>query len=150
MDSLRQIESFKKGDLDLGQSGLRVESLGQTDSPQQAWSWLPAKGEGVVVLADRIVRYSSDKSSPLLLEAEVVEGDTTVVIRSTGAGWAGWSWVESSGQTHRTADYRFLSSESDQSKECHRYRQYWTQDEDEGVPVWRPVGARFLGFGEEE
>jgi len=150
VDSLRQIESFKQGDLDLGQSSLKVEALGQTDSPQQAWNWLPAKGEGVVVLADRIVRYSAGKSSPLLLEAEVVEGDTTVVIRSSGGGWAGWSWTESPGQSHRYVDYRFLSSESEKSKDCHRYRQYWTQVLDEDVPVWRPVGARFVGFGEEQ
>ena len=149
MDSLKNIPSFKARDLTLGETALTVTSLGKTEDAATAWAWLPSGGEGVVVFADRICRFEQHLKPALLLDAEVSEGDSTVVIRASAGSWYGWRWSESPGKSHRFVDHTFESSERRERTPYHQYRQYWHPVKEDDIPVWRPVGARFLGFLQE-
>jgi hypothetical protein len=147
--SLNKIPSFEKGDYSQGATSLTVTPLGCAPDASTAWSWLPPKGKGVVIFADRICRFEANLKPDLLLDAEVCEGSSTVVIRASGGGWLGWRWSESAGDSHRYVDHTFESSEHRDRHPYHRYRQYWHQVEEDGIAIWRPFGARFIGFKEE-
>lgn len=150
MQELKRIPAVLSGDIRLGECGLEIHPLGQTQAVETAWSWLPEGGQGVVVLADRIQRYRSGDHSPLLLEAEVVMNTATTVIRQSGIGWAGWRWVEQiTGNTHRYVEHVFRSSEPNATEGQNLiYRQYWQLQSTgaDDVPVWTPIGSRFCGF----
>jgi len=129
---------------------LGIRSMGPTDELGEAWSWLPDRGEGIVVLADKVARYDPLRRTGLLLEADVSTADATVRLRLIEGSWQAWTWTQSDGDTHLYADTRVLSSESgsDGRGGCLVYRRYWTREEEDGVRVWKPCGARFLGFAE--
>ena len=145
---LDQIPAFQAKDLVWGTCGLSIVALEPVSTLDEAWQMLPSQGEGVVVRADSVKRYSTGDCTGLLLDAEVAQGDKTTVIRACGERWNGWRWQETTGETHRFVEYTFLSSEPGQKTQHQVYRQYWHQCEDSGVQVWEPVGARFCGFRE--
>lgn len=146
---LEQMEDFRAK---RSACSLAIRSLGQTEVLSEAWSWLPDRGEGVVVLADRIVRFNSAARSGHLLEADVSVENRTVRLRLIDGTWHAWTWTQEDGDTHLFADVSVISSESgsDGRGGCLTYRRYWTHAEDDGIRVWKPVGARFLGFAERQ
>lgn len=150
MLKLEDIPAFGKDGLRHDTCSLAVTPLGTATTLKEAWSFLPSSGEGVLVLADRVVRFSPSLHDGLLLDADVVTGNETVVVRASGAQWKAWKWTESEGDSHRYVEHTFLSSEpSEQRKPPDLlYRQYWEQRDDDGIKVWQPVGSRFCGFQE--
>lgn len=150
VNSLKDIPCFEKEDYPAGEVSLTVTSLGCATDASTAWAWLPPTGKGVVIFANRICRFESSLKPDLLLDAEVCDGNSTVIIRSSGDGWLGWRWSEAPGNSHRYVDHTFESSESRSRQPHHRYRQYWHQVEEDGIAIWRPCGARFVGFKEED
>ena len=147
MLKLEDIPVFKDSGLLSGTCSLTVTALGTAKSLEEAWSMLPQQGEGVVVKADQIVRYSRSGGAGLLLDADVVHGDETTIVRSSGETWSSWRWSEQPGDTHRWVEHTFRSSEGREASD-HKYRQYWAFQEEGGIKVWRPIGSRFCGFQE--
>lgn len=138
-------------DYERGSCSLDVKSLGKARTVEEAWKLLPSSGSGVVVLADRIVRFDPNARSGLLVEAEVYEGSSTTVLRMSGGKvWRAWRWGESEGDSHRYVERAFRSSEPGERPPELIYRQYWSRQDEDGVGVWRPIGSRFCGFREEK
>ncbi|MFA7481767.1 MAG: hypothetical protein WC314_14765 [Vulcanimicrobiota bacterium] len=148
MLSLDDIPPFQQKDLSWGLCGLEITRLNGAASVEEAWQLLPDTCEGVVTLADAVRRYNPKKREGLLLDAEVVDGQQTTVVRSQGLSWSGWRWEETKGDSHRYVEYTFLSSEPGTKPPHLIYRQYWTKQADGDLQVWQPVGARFCGFRE--
>lgn len=132
-----------------GTCGLTVQFLGEVNEIAAAWKLLPETGEGVVVCADSVRRYDPSQRTGLLLDAEVVNDSATTILRSLGASWKAWRWSETSGSSHRYVEHIFLSSEPGRKALNQIYRQYWARQEESGIQVWRPLGARFCGFASE-
>lgn len=143
-------ELLSISDVTCGQCSLVVEQVGVTESLEQAWSFLPDRGQGVVVLADRIERFSPGERSGLLVEAEVTVGDETLVLRMDGGrSWRAWRWMERPGESHLYVERDYLSSEPRAAGSLLKYRQYWSKVPGaDDIQVWRPMGARFCGFME--
>ncbi len=148
MLTIDQIPAFANGDLSWGSCSLEIERLPPATNLREAWALLPPGGTGVVVRADSIQRYAADTRSGLLLEAEVVVGTETTNVRASGQKWMCWKWKESPGSSHRFVEHIFLSSEPGKSPPCLRYREYWQLGVDNDIQIWKPLGARFCGFGE--
>jgi len=134
--------------VDYKPAGLTIEPLGSATTIEEAWKLLPAAGSGVVVLADDIVRFDPAKRTGPLLEADVTDGASTVVLRQDGSQWRAWRWVEGPGDSHRYREHEYLSSEATDNRLL-IYRQYWERVADDGLMIWTPVGARFCGFKED-
>lgn len=149
MLTLENLPAFDSQGLSLGECSLSIELVGAVSSLEQAWKLLPDQGQGYVVCAGENRRFASNNKQGLLLEAEVTDGSSTILLRSDGPGWKAWKWKETPGSSHRWVEQTFLSSEPDSRPAPIRYRQYWTRQEEAGLQVWRPVGARFCGFVEE-
>lgn len=150
MLTLENLPAFKEHGLSLGSCSLQIQLLGEATTLDAAWKLLPDHGEGYVVCADSNRRFQPDQKRGLLMEAEVCHRGSTTMLRSDGSRWKAWKWEESPGDTHRWVEHTFLSSEPGTAPSPLRYRQYWTLQEELGLPVWRPVGARFCGFVQEE
>lgn len=149
MQGLMTIPGVENGDLREGTCDLEITPLPDASTVAEAWSRLPAEGCGVVVLSDRIARFDPTRREGLLVEAEVMNDQTTTIIRMDGGVWRAWRWVEKSGTSHRYVERDFRSSEPVVDPPHLTYRHYWSlQDDDYGIKVWRPVGARFCGFQE--
>lgn len=149
MLTLENLPAFTEHGLSLGTCSLKTELVGEATSLEAAWKLLPDQGEGYVVCADANRRFQTNHRKGLLLEAEVSSGNSTLLLRSHGANWRAWRWAESPGDTHRWVEHTFLSSEPSAAPARILYRQYWTLQDELGLPVWRPVGARFCGFAKE-
>jgi hypothetical protein len=148
MLSLSEIPVFKLKDLTHGVCGLTVAPLGSAENLPAAWALLPESGEGVVVCADHIRRFRAGEKSGLLLDADVSQGSSTTILRSSDTAWQGWLWSEVPGDDHRYVEHIFVSSEPGKAPPNLVYRQYWQLKEDDGIQVWAPVGSRFCGFQE--
>lgn len=148
MLSLDEIPAFKQNDLSWGTCKLEITLLDEAKTLDEAWNLLPADGKGVITLADAVRRYGPKKREGLLLDAEVVHGDQTIIVRSQGSNWSGWRWTETKGDSHRYVEYAFLSSEPGSKPPLLVYRQYWAKLPDGELQVWQPIGARFCGFQE--
>lgn len=151
MTTLGEIPAFQSKDLTFGECNLEFVSSRFVESLDEAWKLVPDDGSGVIVLADLVRRHDPGDKTGFLLEADVVVGDQTVVVRTTGEGWKAWTWRQSSGNSHRWVEYRLRSTEPAPGRRSpdQFYRQYWGQVEDDGLQVWKPVGCRFVGFAEE-
>jgi len=132
--------------------GLDIRPFGPTDNLAEAWSWLPSDGEGIVVLADKVMRFDSQARTGWLLEADVSSGTSTIRLRMIDGAWRAWTWTQTAGDSHLFADTQVLSSESgsDGQGGCLEYRRYWVREEEDGVKVWKPAGARFVRFVERQ
>lgn len=144
------IPGVKEGDFQVYPCGLEVKPLGRFTDEAAAWSVLPAEGSGVVVLSDSVVRYKGRSPSGLLVDADVVSGNTTVCVRLIDEAWHAWSWTELKDGAHWAVERAYLTSEPG-SSDLHIYRTYWgeTQSPDNGIQVLQPVGSRFCGFKEQ-
>lgn len=91
------------------------------------------------------VREFEGSLDATLVDAELVGDDQTVVVRRNGATWNVWIWRESAGKSHRVVHEHFVSTAP--GRGTMRYATYWTPLESNGVHVWTPVGARFVGWG---
>lgn len=153
---LDKIPPVAQGDVRISFTGLSITPLGRAESLEAAWALLPAKGTGVVTLADRITRFDPAARSGLLVEADVAEdATTTVVLRADGDSWRAWRWTETIGTDHCAVERMYLSTEQAGGQAPGLvYRQYWTlqprtwEAGDPEVKVWAPIGARFCGFEE--
>lgn len=139
-------------EVEVGTCSLQCSPAGTASTPEEAWRLLPARGQGVVVLADRILDLESSAREGLIVEAEAFEPGCTTVLRMDGGVWRAWRWAESAGDSHRYVERRYRSSRPvAQGEPPHLvYRHYWTRVEDPGleppVAVWQPIGARLVGF----
>lgn len=149
MLDLQQVPAMAQGDLKWGTGPLSVTPLGTATTLAEAWAFLPNQGEGVLVCADSIRRFSPAEREGLLLDADVVTGSETVVVRSSGPEWKAWKWAEQGEEEHRYVEFSFLSSEPGDKPARSRYRQYWRRQDENGIKVWQPIGARFCGFEED-
>jgi hypothetical protein len=120
--------------------------VGEASTLEEAWALLPASGEGVLLLADRVCRFDPGQRAGLLLEADVAEASSTTLLRQSGTGWKAWRWTEGPGDSHQYSEQLYLSSEPGEDPARLVYRQYWGQAKDDGIDVWTPLGSRFCGF----
>lgn len=150
MQILENLPAFKTGDLSCGLCELLIQPIGRVSTVEEAWKLLPAQGEGYVVCADENRRFDPKARVGWLMEAEVCDGQSTTILRSDGVGWSAWRWSERAGNSHRWVQHTFLSSEPGSNRSHILYRQYWTLREEHQLKVWRPIGARFCGFVQEE
>ena len=151
MLALESLSAFTENGLSLGLCSLSIESLGEVSSLAEAWRLLPDEGQGYVVCADCNRRFHPGEKQGLLIEAEVSDGrGTTTLLRSQGPNWKAWRWREQPGESYRYVEHTFLSSEPGTRPPNLVYRQYWTRQEESGLQVWRPIGARFCGFSQED
>lgn len=151
MLALESLSAFKENGLSLGVCSLTIEALGAADCLADAWKLLPDEGQGYVVCADCNRVFDPKDKEGLLLEAEVSDGrGSTTLLRSQGATWKAWKWTEQPGDTHRYVEHTFLSSAPGSRPPNLLYRQYWGRQEESGLQVWRPIGARFCGFSQED
>lgn len=123
--------------------GLEVEALATRDTAE-AWAWLPATGQGWVSTVDQVVVFPDCAHTGRLLEAEVVSGRTTTVVRHDAGQWRGWRLTETDGDSHRRVRETFVSTERRPGFETADYITYYKRDQD---GVWQPVASRFVGFG---
>ncbi len=152
---LKELPPLAKGDVKAELCTLETEPLPRVTSLPEAWNLLPAEGQGVVTLAGEVVRFDASRREGLLVEADVVNGNETVILRSDGDGWLAWRQVEGKGDTHVFVERRYMSCERGHEGSPLLYRQYytrcargWEADGSDAVEVWTPVGARFCGFKE--
>lgn len=124
-------------------------SSSRYDSIAAVWAALPAGGSGYVVFADAVETLPlRSRSGEPFLEAEVSEGRSTIRVQLRDGAWHAWTWRESDGTSHEYVEEHFATPNNTPQGGA-RYRTYWTrQDAGDGVLVWQPVGARFVGFGE--
>jgi len=155
MSVFAEVPAVSQEDVEVAACQLVVEPLGTADDAATAWGWLPADGEGVVVLTDKVTRYDASTRPSRLLSAEVAQGNTTWVVRLVGGHYQGWRWAESpaspdqGGQLpqYRVVRRSYLSSERPDGRgDHHLYSHYWRLVDDEGIQVYKPCGARFAGF----
>lgn len=156
MLELEKIPEALQGDLRVGRCRLEQAFAGTAVSSTEAWALLPAGGSGMVTLSDEIVRFDPRHRNRLIVDAEVTEGDSTVVLRMDGTTWRAWRWTESAGDSHYFVEREYRSTEPVPSGEPSLlvYRHYWALEPDSGaiapgtqdLRVWKPVGARFVGF----
>jgi hypothetical protein len=144
----RTLEELGHAAAATGECALAVEKVGTVETLADVWRLLPAQGEGIVVLADRVTRFNGTTRESLLLEADVVTGDATLVVRARGQVWDVWRWQESVGSSYRYVEMAYLSTEHGIAGEGSRlrYRAYWQKVPDDGLWVWQPLGSRFCGF----
>lgn len=125
---------------------LTIEGPREALSVETAWALLPASGEGWVCLTDGVRRFEPGWRNGVLLDAEVADGASTVVLRHQDGVWRAWTWHERPGTTHRAVRRVFLSSAPSDGGQVPRmeYATYWKQEtDDDGIQVWNPVGSRF-------
>ena len=145
MSFLSNVPLFREKALAESPCKLTIKHLGEASTLEEAWKLLPRDGEGIVVLSDKICRLSKSNYKGYLIEADIVKGQETTVLRSTAKGWSAWRWSESPGDDHIRIGHTYLSSENDSESQL-LYCQYWRRQDDDGIAVWLPVGSRFAGF----
>jgi len=151
MPDVKEVPQIGESPDSVGPCRLTVTPRGEASTPADAWALLPSKGTGIVTLSDRVVRFDAHDRAGLIIDADVVDGDTTTILRMSGNTWRAWEWKEEPGTTHRRLQLTYQSTETISSTPAPalRYRQYWELQPDEGIEVWQPVGSRFCGFKEE-
>jgi hypothetical protein len=134
--------------------GLEIDGPRQAETLQEAWALLPAAGEGWVCLADAVGHFDPARRDGLLLHAEVVSGEATTILRLDDGLWRAWTYRETRGpeEAYRRVVKLLLSSAPSASGEPPRmrYATYWKRVEDDGLRIWAPVAARFLGWAARE
>lgn len=70
-------------------------------------------------------------------------GSASVHLRQVQGGWKAWELRQQPGETHRVEEHEYVSTEVGRRL---RYLRYWEPQPEHGVPVWRPVAARFAGW----
>lgn len=130
-----------------------VTTHGPIRSLAEARGCLPRRGEGWLTLGHGLRRFdpTAELEEGYLLEAEIaLSARETFCLRHDAGQWRAWSWCEAPGDSHRAVDEVFLSSVEvapGETPPAMRYTTYWELREDEGgVSVWCPLGARFGGW----
>ncbi len=117
---------------------------------QATGGWL-CTGGGVykIGFGGDLIHISGDEQ-PLLdqvLSAEWTVGDMeSIHLRRQDDQLYLWAYCEGNGQDSLWKDELFVSTERPLTL---RYRTYWQLKESEGLEVWQPAFARFLGWGKE-
>ena len=158
MLDLENLPAVLQGDVRIGRCRLDQATAGTASSSAEAWDLLPAGGTGVVTLSDDVVRFSPSHRNSLLVDAEVVLDNSTVILRMDGGTWRAWRWTEEAGDSHCFVEREYRSTERGTLGEPPLlvYRHYWGLEPDSGalepgageIRVWKPLGARFVGFKE--
>jgi len=133
---------------DAGNCCLDIRLVGEAAELRDAWALLPPTGQGWVCLDDSVQAFQPGMKPGFLLNAEVTNGNSTLVLRMVGGGWKAWEWNESPGDDCRAITRSYKSSapvERARGKNL-AYRTYWKKQDDDGVPVWVPVGSRLIGW----
>jgi hypothetical protein len=146
-------DNFARDNTKLQTCGLEVKPLGTFADAAQVVALLQGGSAGWYTTATAVLDYV-DGVTGWVLDAEVAFADRTVVVRHDGGQWGVWEWRETPGTTHRCEDELFATTAP--SRTGMRYRTYWVPRAESGsgapagagtmIDVWRPVGARFLGW----
>lgn len=136
---------------------LAITPLGDTTVPARVWDFLPStQGSGWVELTDHVQRFEPGRREGVLLNAEVADGTTTVIVRFSCGRWTAWRLTEldhdaqtntSKGECYETRfiEESYLSSAPQHNHQTPRmrYRTYWRRVDKDGVGVWTPFASRF-------
>lgn len=124
---------------------LRVETPPEvvTDHEEVSRRMAALGGQGWVCTTDRVTRYDGGLVKGWVLCAEVATPGESLHVRQHGDGWALYRLVEEAGEEHLAGDQAFLSTERPGRMV---YRTYWHKAEVDGIGVWEPFAARFVGW----
>lgn len=105
------------------------------------------KGQGWILLPSQVSRWDGgDWPKGPILAAEIAQGEHSLHIRPWGGGWRMWIYSDKHEGDDRCLDESFLSTEGSNQL---LYRVYWKlAPGDDGIQVYRPYAARFLGWGD--
>jgi hypothetical protein len=109
------------------------------------------EGEGwVCCVSHTPVRWRFGDALPAsrLLSAEVHHGDRSVHIRHHGDHWSWTSLFARPEGDQRWSDVEFLSTVDGAHPPRMRYERWYRREALDGVSVWVPFAARFIGWSE--